>query len=315
MSTAQKQIFTKKESVGIFGKDPQERTTAELINYGIVNIDKPKGPTSHQVNAYLQTILGIEKAGHSGTLDPGVTGVQPLALGKATRITEFFLTAPKEYIALMHLHQDFEEEKIRETFQKLIGKISQLPPVKSAVKRQLRTREIYETEILEIKGRDVLFRIRCQAGTYIRKFCHDFGLALDTGAHMVELRRIMAGPMTEKDNLVTLNDLSDAYHFYKEEHHDKFLRYCIQPIEKALKFMPKCWVLDNSIQSLTHGRDLAIPGISKLENFPKGSLVAILTLKGELVAVGEALMSAVEINTQQNGLALKLKKVFMEAIG
>jgi len=150
---------------------------------------------------------------------------------------------------------------------------------------------------------------------FVSSNCHDFGLALDTGAHMVELRRIMAGPMTEKDNLVTLNDLSDAYHFYKEENNDKFLRYCIQPIEKALKFMPKCWVLDNSIQSLTHGRDLAIPGISKLENFPKGSLVAILTLKGELVAVGEALMSAVEINTQQNGLALKLKKVFMEAIG
>src|SRR3989344_3901169 len=171
MSTTQKQIFTKKESLGIFGKDPQERTTEELINYGIVNIDKPKGPTSHQVSAYLQKILGIEKAGHSGTLDPGVTGVQPIALGKATRITEFFLTAPKEYIALMHLHRDFEEEKIKETFQKLIGKISQLPPLKSAVKRQLRTREIYETEILEIKGRDILFRIRCQAGTYIRKFC------------------------------------------------------------------------------------------------------------------------------------------------
>ncbi len=314
MIPKERQLFTKKESLGTFGQLPEERTTAELINYGIVNIDKPKGPTSHQVSDYAQRILGIEKAGHSGTLDPGVTGVQPLALGKATRITEFFLTAPKEYVALMHLHQDFEAEKIRETFQKLTGKISQLPPVKSAVKRQLRTREIYETEILEINGRDILFRIKCQAGTYIRKYISDFGLALGAGAHMVELRRIMAGPMTEKDNLVTLNDLNDAYHFYKEENNDTFLRYCLQPIEKGLKFMPKCWVLDNSIQSLTHGRDLAVPGISKLENFPKGSLVAILTLKGELVAVGEALMSAVEINTQQKGLAVKLKKVFMDAV-
>ena len=214
----------------------------------------------------------------------------------------------------MHLHKDIDEETILEGTNKFIGKIRQLPPIKSAVKRQVRTREIYELEILEIKERDVLFRVRCQAGTYIRKLCHDLGQELKIGAHMVELRRTKAGPFTEEDNLVTLNDLDDALHFYQEEKNDKFLRYCIQPIENALRHLAKCWIFDTTIESLTHGRDLAIPGISKLENFKKGEFVAILTLKGELVAIGEALMSAVEVNSKEKGLAVNIKKVFLEAI-
>ena len=310
----EKQIFVKKEVVGEFGINPEEKTTETLLKYGIINIDKPKGPTSHQTSDYVKKILKLNKAGHSGTLDPQVTGVQPIAIGRATRITHFFLTAPKEYICLMHLHKDIDEESILEGTNKFIGKIRQLPPIKSAVKRQVRTREIYELEILEIKERDVLFRVRCQAGTYIRKLCHDLGQELKIGAHMVELRRTKAGPFTEEDNLVTLNDLDDALHFYQEEKNDKFLRYCIQPIENALRHLAKCWIFDTTIESLTHGRDLAIPGISKLENFKKGEFVAILTLKGELVAIGEAIISAVEINMQDKGLAVNIKKVFLEAI-
>ncbi len=309
-----RQLFVKKEAAGEFGKLPAERTTEELIQYGLVNIDKPKGPTSHQTSDYVKKILGIARAGHSGTLDPQVSGVQPIALGKATRIAQFLLTAPKEYVCIMHLHKEVEENELRKTVEKFMGKIKQLPPIKSAVKRELREREIYEFEILEIKRQDVLFRVRCQAGTYIRKLCHNFGEELGVGAHMAELRRTQAGPFTEKDSLVTLNDLQDAYSFYKEEDNDKFLRYCIQPIENAVTHLPKCWILDTTIESISHGRDLAIPGISKLENFRKGETVAVLTLKGELVAVGEALLSAVEVNTQEKGLAVNIKKVFMEAI-
>lgn len=308
----QRLVFIKKAAVGEFGKHPAERTAEELIQYGIVNIDKPKGPTSHQLSDYVQKILHIDRAGHSGTLDPKVTGVQPVALGKATRITQFLLTAPKEYVCLMHLHKEVEEKVLHETVLKFTGKIKQLPPIKSAVKRQLREREIYEVEVLEIKHQDVLFRIKCQAGTYIRKWVHDFGQALEVGAHMAELRRTQAGPFTEKDNLVTLNDLQDAYHIYKEEKNSKFLLHCIQPIENALRHISKCWILDSTILSVTHGRDVAIPGISKLENFRKGEMVAVLTLKGELVAIGEALMSAVEMNTQQKGIGINVQKVFME---
>ncbi|MBS3127419.1 RNA-guided pseudouridylation complex pseudouridine synthase subunit Cbf5 [Candidatus Woesearchaeota archaeon] len=310
----ERQLFVKKEAVGEFGRYPVERTTEELTDYGIVNIDKPIGPTSHQTSDYVKKILEIKRAGHSGTLDPQVSGVQPVALGRATRIAQFLLTAPKEYVCLMHVHKEVEENELRKTAEKFIGRIKQLPPVKSAVKRELREREIYEFEILEIKGQDVLFRVKCQAGTYIRKLCHNFGEELGVGAHMAELRRTQAGPFTEKDNLVTLNDLQDAYYFYKEENNDKFLRYCIQPMENAVTHLPKCWIFDTTITSITHGRDLAIPGISKLENFRKGETVAILSLKEELVAIGEALMSAVEVNTQEKGLAINVKKVFMEAI-
>ena len=809
------QLFIKKPAEGKFGKRPEERTPEELINYGIVNIDKPKGPSSHQTADYVKKILKIDKAGHSGTLDPAVTGVQPVALGKATRITQFFLTAPKEYVCLMHLHKEVEEKALLEAIEKFVGKIQQLPPVRSAVKRQMRTREIYEFKVLEIKSQDVLFTVKCQAGTYIRKLClhpdttiltakgsmsaadffsnhpnvysyhlgkmiekkpsatqkissprelikitmssgisftitpdhelltskkegyemveaqklqvgdyllkslffpgssvdyvisdllddnylvaqeeikreckrafiskygsiramyrelkldrkafltkvnyaitirhlklagiyenvkkkihtfktqkgniiemkefkedffyllgliasdgnntkekkterytrikfhndeevlidgfvkiyknlfpsipiskkkvtadlwqldtsnsflatiaaslgvkspqkesslspiinlnkkfiraflcgyfdgdgsiyhkktasndkskicihtishtdainlhkmllkvgiqnrifkreqfsslikkkdkmydvtignipaekkfiveigtkhpkkaekfkevinldysantndhlyiglhykkeirvhksklhsmggnlsrilnsdvpitrafynkaskivslpsldefiiekiehidalpgegyvydltvsethnflietgfvssncHDLGQALGVGAHMAELRRTQAGPITEADHLTTLNDLQDAYYFYTEEHNPKYLLACIQPIETALRFIPKCWILDTTIASLANGRDLGIPGISKLENFRKGELVALLTLKGELVAFGEALMSAVEINTKEKGLAIDVKKVFME---
>ncbi len=308
-----KQLFVKKEAESEFGKSPNERTPEELIQYGIVNIDKPKGPTSHQVSDYVQKILHITKAGHSGTLDPQVTGVQPVAVGRATRLTQFLLTAPKEYVGIMHLHKEVEETRLRETIQKFVGKIKQLPPIKSAVKRQLREREIYEFEILEIKERDVLFRVKCQAGTYIRKLCSDIGNVLGTGAHMAELRRTQAGPFTEQDHLVTLNDLQDAYHFYQEENNPKFLLYCIQPMETALKYIPQCWIFDTTIKSVTHGRDVAIPGISKLENFRKGEVVAVMTLKGELMAIGEALLSGVEINTKEKGLAIKVEKVFREA--
>src|SRR3989338_11125569 len=164
------QIFVKRQAMGNFGKFPEERTPEELINYSIVNIDKPKGPSSHQVSDYVQKILGIEKAGHSGTLDPKVTGVLPIALGKSTRIVEVLLKAGKEYVALMYLHKHIREETIRKVIQNdFIGKINQIPPIRSAVKRQLRQREVYYLEIIEINGQDILFKIGCQAGTYIRK--------------------------------------------------------------------------------------------------------------------------------------------------
>ena len=154
-----------------FGCIPEERKTEEIINYGVVNIDKPKGPTSHQVSDYVQKILSISKSGHSGTLDPAVTGVLPIALGNATRVVEALLKAGKEYVAVMHIHREAEEAKLRKTCDSFIGKIQQLPPIKSAVKRQLRTRSIYYLEILEIDNRDVLFRVGTEAGTYIRKLC------------------------------------------------------------------------------------------------------------------------------------------------
>ena len=289
----------------------KEIKAEELINYGIVNIDKPAGPTSHQVSDYVQKILGISKAGHSGTLDPGVTGVLPIALGRATRIVQNLLTAGKEYVALMHLHKKVDEEKLRKALNEFVGKIRQKPPLKSAVKRVEREREIYYLDILEVNGQDVLFRIGCQAGTYIRKYIHDFGQRIGCGAHMAELRRTRVAAFDET-TLATLQDLADAFYYYKQEDNDKFIRKIIQPIENAVRHLPKIWVLDTTIGSLCHGVDLKIPGISKIEtNINEEETVAVMTLNNELIAIGTTKMDSYDIMEKEKGIAVKIEKVFM----
>src|SRR3989338_893388 len=276
-------ILTKKEAKtdAKFGCKPEDRPVEELINYGIVNIDKPSGPTSHQTSDFVQKILGISKAGHSGTLDPGVTGVLPIALGRATRIVQTLLKSGKEYITLMHLHKNVDEELIKKTFNEFIGKIEQMPPIRSAVKRQLRTREIYYLNILEIDNQDVLFKVGCEAGTYIRKLAHDIGKKLNTGAHMASLIRTRVSSFTDK-TWHSLHDLKDAYVLYKENGDEKEIRKVILPIEIAVEHLPKIWVNDNAISTLCHGADLSIPGISKYNNFDEDNIVAIMSLKDEL---------------------------------
>ena len=303
-------MLIKKESKGEIGQDPEERTTETILQYGVVNIDKPKGPTSHQVSEFVQKILNIKKSGHSGSLDPGVTGLLPVALGKSTRIVYFLLTSGKEYVCIMHLHKEVEEKKLREVLKKFTGKIMQMPPIKSAVKRRLREREIYYLEVLEIDGQDVMFKVGCQAGTYIRKLCHDIGQELEVGAHMAELRRTKAGPFDETTK-VTLQDLTDAFHYYKEGNDEK-LRKMILPPEYAVQNLKKVHILDTTIKALTNGVDLKVPGISKLEEFEKGALIAVMTLKNELVAVGNAKMGSKEIMEKDRGLAVEIQKVFMK---
>ncbi|MBI2650534.1 RNA-guided pseudouridylation complex pseudouridine synthase subunit Cbf5 [Candidatus Woesearchaeota archaeon] len=294
------------------GCKPEDRKTEEIVNYGIVNIDKPKGPTSHQVSDYVQKILNISKSGHSGTLDPAVTGVLPVALGRATRIVQGLLTAGKEYVAIMHLHKNVEEEKLRETIKKhFTGKIQQLPPLKSSVKRQLRERTVYYFAILEFDEKDVLFKVGTEAGTYIRKLIHDMGKKLGTGAHMAELRRTKAGPFDES-TLFTLQELTDAYYFWKEEDNDKFLRKVIKPVENGVHHLSKIWVFDTTIESICHGVDLKVPGISKLDDsISKEETVAIMSLKDELIALGIAKMGSNEM-LGEKGIAVQTEKVFMQ---
>ena len=137
------------ETDATLGCIPEKRSTEMLVEYGIINLNKPSGPTSHQVSDYLQRILHIEKAGHSGTLDPAVTGVLPTALGRATRIVQTLLIAGKEYVGVMHLHKEIPTKELEKAIKKFVGTITQLPPMKSAVKREKRKREVYYFEILE----------------------------------------------------------------------------------------------------------------------------------------------------------------------
>ncbi|MBI4438347.1 RNA-guided pseudouridylation complex pseudouridine synthase subunit Cbf5 [Candidatus Woesearchaeota archaeon] len=293
-----------------FGGNPFERQVGELIESGIVNIDKPAGPTSHQVSAYVKQILGLHKAGHAGTLDPNVTGVLPVGLAASTKIVHVLLTAGKEYVCMMHVHKELSEDAIREACSAFLGKIKQLPPIKSAVKRQLRERNIYYLDVLEVDGKDVLFRVGCQAGTYIRKLVDDIGKKIG-GAHMSELRRTKAGPFGE-DSLATLQDLADAFHYFREEGNDRYLRRIIQPVENGVKHVPKVWILDSAVDSITHGASLKVPGIAKLETgIEPGDIVAVMTLKGELVCYGTALVDSKGM-LGDRGIAVKTERVFMK---
>lgn len=294
-----------------FGKKPEDRTIQELLDYGIVNINKPKGPTSHQVSDFTQKILGIEKAGHSGTLDPGVTGVLPIALGKSTKITRALLTSGKEYIGIMHLHEDVSDEKLNSAIKKFIGKIKQMPPIKSAVKRQWRTREIYYFDILERDGQDILFLTGVEAGTYIRKLVHDIGRELKIGAHMQQLIRTKAGSF-DYSSTFTLHDLSDEFWNYKNNGSKK-IKEMIQPIERAIQHLPKVWVCDQAVDSICHGAQLHIPGVAKIEsNFENEKLVVMLTLKEELIGLARATMNSEEVINKNKGLVCKTETILME---
>tara|TARA_Y100000310_G_scaffold320839_1_gene377696 strand:- start:129 stop:1100 length:972 start_codon:yes stop_codon:yes gene_type:complete len=293
------------------GSDPNKRPIEELICNGIINLNKPAGPTSQQTVSYVKNILKIKSAGHSGTLDPNVSGVLPIALDRATRIVQATLNAGKEYICLMHLHKDIPKEEIKKTFPKFVKKITQLPPLRSAVKRQERQREIYYLKILEIDERDILFKVGSEGGTYIRRLCEQLGEKLGTKAHMQQLIRTKAGPF-KKENWHSLHDLKDAYEFYKEGN-EKQLRKIILPIESATQHLKKVYTLDSAINTLCHGASLSIPGISKLDSdIKKNDLIAILTLKEELVGLGISNLTSKEIQEKEKGLAIRIKKVFMK---
>ena len=306
-----KVIIKREAEEAKIGVKPEDRTTARLLDYGVINLNKPKGPTSHMTSDYVQKVLGIDKAGHGGTLDPGVTGVLPIAIGQSTRIVQTLLLAGKEYVCLMHMHTAIDKKEVQKAFKKFTGKIMQMPPVKSAVKRELREREVYYIQLLEIDGQDVLFKVGCQAGTYIRKLVHDIGKFLKTGAHMSQLVRTKAGPF-KYENMITLQDLEDAMAFYKEGN-DKFLRHCILPVEFAASHLPKIWIDDSAIDSITHGAPLYIPGIIKLEDdIEAEQLIGIYTVKDELIALAKAKMTSREMELGSRGCVAQPYKVFME---
>lgn len=263
------------------GKKPAERTMEELLEAGVINMDKPQGPTSHQATAWVREILGTEKIGHGGTLDPKVSGVLPIATGRAVRAVNLTLKAEKEYVCVMRLHRDAEEKEIREVINTFVGRIYQVPPVRSAVKRQLRIRTIHYINVLEIDARNVLFRVGCDAGTYIRTLCVDIGDALGVGATMEDLRRSKSGSMLENDS-VTLQDIKDAYVMWKEENDDTWLRSMVKPFEVLFDPLPKVIIKDSAVDAVCHGADLAAVGVAQLDDsIQKETTVAIFTLKGE----------------------------------
>ncbi|MDR3074819.1 MAG: RNA-guided pseudouridylation complex pseudouridine synthase subunit Cbf5 [Candidatus Methanoplasma sp.] len=295
-----------------WGKRPSDRSLGELLQAGVIALDKPSGPTSHQVTAWVRDAVHAEKVSHGGTLDPYVSGVLPICLGKAVRLTDIVLSSDKEYVCLMRLHKDVPEDRAVSVIKKFIGRIYQLPPVRSAVKRQIRIRTIRELEVLEIRGREILFRVSCDAGTYIRTLCTDIGEALGCGANMIELRRTRSGVMDESV-ATTMHDIMDAYIFWQQMGREKWLRSIIMPMEVLVEPLPKIIIKPTAVDAICHGADLNVQGIHMLdEDIRKNALVALMTARGELVAVGKMLMSTPKIMSSEQGKAVDINRVFME---
>ncbi|MBD3186662.1 RNA-guided pseudouridylation complex pseudouridine synthase subunit Cbf5 [Candidatus Bathyarchaeota archaeon] len=298
------------------GCEPSRRSISDHLDRGLINLDKVAGPTSHEVVSWIKRMFAgttVTKTGHGGTLDPKVTGVLPVALNKATRAVDALLTAGKEYICILKIHDSVPRTRIEDVISMFTGKIFQRPPVRSAVKRTLRVREIYYSQIEEIDGNRVLFRVGCEAGTYIRKLCYDIGEVLGCGGHMDELRRTRSGPLSERDELVTLQDLSDAIYYWLEEGEEDELKRILHPMEIMFEHVSKIIIRDSTVDPICHGANLAVPGVLKVDkSISHKDQVAIFTQKGEVVALGEALMNSNEILDASSGFSVRTTRVFME---
>jgi H/ACA ribonucleoprotein complex subunit 4 len=253
-----------------FEKIKAGKTMKELLEFSIINLDKPCGPTSFQVAEQVGRILDAGKFSHFGTLDPMVSGVLPVALNRACRLATWFMKKDKTYVGIMHLHEDISEEKLKEEMKKFVGKIMQLPPVRSRVKREERQREVYKFEILEKNERDVLFISEVEAGTYIRKLVSDLGERIG-GAHMTELRRIKAGIFDENDKgFVTLYELEKAVEEY-EKGNEKPLRELLIPGEVISRIMPVVYAKKEAIKKLYTGSPLMLEFIEGKPEVKEGN--------------------------------------------
>ncbi len=300
-------VIDKVDTVSKWGEFPSRRTVEDAIPRSLVVIDKPAGPTSHQVSAWVKKLFEM-KAGHSGTLDPKVTGVLPLGIGKTVRLLDLLHSVPKEYVAAMKLHGDVDKDDVIKILDEFEGEIYQKPPVRSGVKRKRRTREVYGLKLLDVRDRDYLLKIRCESGTYIRTLCKDIGKALGTGGHMMELRRTEAGGLKEKES-VKLQDLRDAYEFYQEGKKE-VLESIMLPYERVLDIFPKIKVKDTAAGAILNGADLALPGIVEMEDFSAGERVAVVSAKNEGLAVGDPLYDVGDIMEMDEGLVIQTDRVF-----
>lgn len=295
----------------IKGKKPSERSVEERLRFGVVLIDKPKGPSSHEVSAFVKKIAGSIKTGHSGTLDQNVSGVLPVFLNDACKAVGVFIGARKEYVCTMLLGEEKTRREIEETFDNFRGRIYQTPPLASAVVKQLRIREVYDLKVLEVDGRKVLFRAAVQGGTYIRTICSHFGEVIGCGAEMADLRRTKAAGFTE-DDCVTLQDFSDAFWLWREKGDAHAIEKCVHNLEDVLH-LKKVVVSDGALKPITTGANLAIPGINSLnEKILEGEIVQLVTEKGEVACIARALMPSEKIAGQKQGMAFDVERVIQQ---
>lgn len=299
------------------GFTPLKRPLADYIRYGVINLDKPSNPSSHEVVAWIRRILRVEKTGHSGTLDPKVTGNLIVCVERATRLVKSQQGAGKEYVCIARMHSAVPggQAKVARALETLTGALFQRPPLISAVKRQLRIRTIYQSKLIEYdEDRHLcVFWVSCEAGTYIRTLCVHLGLLLGTGAHMQELRRVRSGIMGEQDNMVTMHDVLDAQWTFDNYKDESYLRRAIMPLERVLTNYKRLVVKDSAVNAICYGAKFMIPGLLRFENSVEvDDEVVLMTTKGEAIALGIAQMTTSVMATCDHGCVAKIKRVIME---
>ncbi|KAJ7597186.1 putative rRNA pseudouridine synthase [Mycena floridula] len=298
------------------GCNPLKRDITTYIKSGVINLDKPSNPSSHEVVAWLRRILRVEKTGHSGTLDPKVTGCLIVCIDRATRLVKSQQGAGKEYVCVLRLHAPLPNPtSLPRALETLTGALFQRPPLISAVKRVLRIRTIHESKLLEFdeKRNLAVFWVSCEAGTYIRTLCVHLGLLLGVGGHMQELRRVRSGAMSENDDMVTMHDVLDAQWMYDNNRDESYLRRVIRPLESLMVGYKRIVVKDSAVNAVCYGAKLMIPGLLRYEaDISVHEEVVLMTTKGEAIALGIAMMSTVELATCDHGVVAKVKRCIME---
>jgi len=265
---------------------------SKLLNFGILNIDKPAGWTSFDVVNFVRKTLEIEKAGHLGTLDPEVTGVLPIVLGKACKIQEFLMHKDKTYIGMMKIHKKVPKEKLEDEMKKFLGVINQLPPRISRVKRQVRQREIIKFELKrydEKKG-EAEFTAEVEAGTYIRKLIDDLGKGIG-GAHMASLRRTKAGVFTEKDkeftNIEKFKEVAEKMKQGDKKEMEKIIIPAEEIIKKVMHFYE---VKEEHIIKLKNGSPLfeeMLADENNIEKIRQNKELFAIFCKGKIIEIAE----------------------------
>jgi len=298
------------------GCSPLKRPIADYVASGIINLDKPANPSSHEVVAWIKRILRVNKTGHSGTLDPKVTGCLIVCIDRATRLVKSQQNAGKEYVVVLRLHAAIEgEKKLLASMEKLTGALFQRPPLISAVKRQLRIRTIYSSKLFEFDNKRHLgvFHVSCEAGTYIRTLCVHLGMLLGVGGHMQELRRVRSGIQNEGEHLVTMHDVLDAQWQLDNTKDETYLRRVIKPLELLLVKHKRIVVKDSAVNAVCYGAKMMIPGLLRFaDGIEVGDECVVMTTKGEAVALCIAQMTTSVMATCDHGVVAKIKRVIME---
>merc|ERR1712000_339138 len=298
------------------GCNPLNRDLKSYVSSGVINLDKPSNPSSHEVVAWLKRMLRVEKTGHSGTLDPKVTGCLIVCIDRATRLVKSQQGAGKEYVGILRLHNKIEnKQKLIKAIEHLQGPIFQRPPLISAVKRQLRIRSIYDSKLLDFdENRNLaVIWMNCEAGTYVRTLCVHLGLLCGTGGNMVELRRVRSGIMNENKYLVSMHDVLDAQYQFDNHNDEEYLRRCILPLESLLTSHKRIVVKDSCVNAICYGAKILIPGILRFDDgIEKGKEIVVITPKGEAICLAIAEFTSAQLASTEYGCAAKIKRVIME---